>query len=260
MKIASNFTRILSNENVSPNSKGLRALGWPVKGVGAVPQFFALVLPQHLWLMRSAWTFLRTVFYSRTQKDTSVENCCCCHSAFTARPPQASVLPSWGPFLALQNSSYFGRVHLGLPSFNFLRSDFFLFVRAALVIIKPNCSQNVAPKMGPPQSPNFGTCGGHFCGRSETRFNGIGGPKLGPPKTQIETQNWCQFLSPSFDTICLPRDAISKYINPACQVVISPQNQDQLRLIQHWWWKFQMLNGYPYNCILNYMAYRCDVR
>ena len=29
MKIASNFTRILSNENVSPNSKGLRALGWP---------------------------------------------------------------------------------------------------------------------------------------------------------------------------------------------------------------------------------------
>ena len=48
MKIASNFTRILSNENVSPNSKGLRALGWPVKGVGAVPQFFALVLLQHL--------------------------------------------------------------------------------------------------------------------------------------------------------------------------------------------------------------------
>ena len=45
MKIASNFTRILSNENVSPNSKGLRALGWPVKGVGAVPQFFALVSP-----------------------------------------------------------------------------------------------------------------------------------------------------------------------------------------------------------------------
>ena len=31
---------------------------------------------------------------------------------------------------------------------------------------------------------------------------------MGPPKTQIETQNWCQFLSPS----CLPRDAISKYI------------------------------------------------
>ena len=38
-------------------------------------------------------------------------------------------------------------------------------------------------------SPIFGTYGGHFCGRSETRFNGIGGPKLGPPKTQIETQN-----------------------------------------------------------------------
>ena len=71
----------------------------------------------------------------------------------------------------------------------------------------------MAPKMGPPHSPSFGTYGGHFCGRSETRFNGIGGPKLGPPKTQIETQNWCQFLSPSFDTICLPRDAISKYIN-----------------------------------------------
>ena len=26
----------------------LRALGWPVKGVGAVPQFFALVLPQNI--------------------------------------------------------------------------------------------------------------------------------------------------------------------------------------------------------------------
>ena len=24
--------------------------------------------------------------------------------------------------------------------------------------------------------------------------------------------------------------------------LISPQNQDQLRLIQHWWWKFQMLS------------------
>ena len=22
--------------------------------------------------------------------------------------------------------------------------------------------------------------------------------------------------------------------------LISPQNQDQLRLIQHWWWKFQL--------------------
>ena len=48
--------------------------------------------------------------------------------------------------------------------------------------------------MGPPHSPIFGTYGGHFCGRSETSFNGIGGPKLGPPKIQIETQNWCQFL------------------------------------------------------------------
>ena len=120
------------------------------------------------------------------------------------------------PISGLQKSSYFGRVHLGLPSFNFLGSHFFFFVRAALVIIKPNCSQNVAPKMGPPGSPIFGTYEGHFCGRSETSFNGIGGPKLGPPKT--ETQNWCQFLSPSFDTICLPRDALSKYINPACQV------------------------------------------
>ena len=42
--------------------------------------------------------------------------------------------------------------------------------------------------------------------------------------------------------------------------LISPQNQDRLRLIQHWWWKFRMLNWYPYNYILNYMAYRCDVR
>ena len=44
MKIASNFTRILSNENVSPNSKGLRALG----GRGRRTTIFALVLPQHL--------------------------------------------------------------------------------------------------------------------------------------------------------------------------------------------------------------------
>ena len=44
------------------------------------------------------------------------------------------------------------------------------------------------------------------------------------------------------------------------QLLISPQNQDRLRLIQHWWWKFQTLICNPYNYILNYMAYRCDVR
>ena len=149
----------------------------------------------------------------QAHKSVPASGTCSCATSAQERPPQASVPLSWGPFLALQNSSYFGRIHLGLPSFNFLGSDFFLFVRAALVIMKPNCSQNLAPKMGPPRSPIFGTYGGHFCGRSETKFNGIGGPKLGSPKTQIKTQNWCQFLSPSFGTICLPRDAISKDIN-----------------------------------------------
>ena len=85
----------------------------------------------------------------------------------------------------------------GLLSFNFLESHFFLFVRAALVIIKPNCSQNVAPKMGPPHSPIFGTYGGHFCGRSETRFNRIGGPKLGPPKST----NWDPKVVPIFESL-----------------------------------------------------------
>ena len=33
-------------ERIGVDFKGLRALGWPVKGVGAVPQFFALVLPK----------------------------------------------------------------------------------------------------------------------------------------------------------------------------------------------------------------------
>ena len=42
-------------------------------------------------------------------------------------------------------------------------------------------------------------------------------------------------------------------------IFISPQNQDRLRLIQHWWWKFQMLNIHPYNKIFNYMANRCDI-
>ena len=38
------------------------------------------------------------------------------------------------------------------------------------------------------------------------------GAKIKSPKTQIETQNWCQFLSSSFHTICL---RISKYkLNP----------------------------------------------
>ena len=123
------------------------------------------------------------------------------------RPPQVSVALFNGPFLALQNSSYFGRVHLGLPSFNFLGSDFFLVLRAALVIMIQIVHKIWHQKWGH-TDPIFGTYGGCFCGRSETRFNGIGGPKLGPPKTQIETQNWCQFLSPSFGTICLPRDAI----------------------------------------------------
>ena len=35
-------------ERIGVDFKGLRALGWPVKGIGAVPQFFALVLPQNL--------------------------------------------------------------------------------------------------------------------------------------------------------------------------------------------------------------------
>ena len=35
-------------ERIGVDFKGLRALGWPVKGVGAVPQFFVLVLPQNL--------------------------------------------------------------------------------------------------------------------------------------------------------------------------------------------------------------------
>ena len=39
--MAPNFTRILSNENVSPNSKGLRALVWPVKDVGRTTIFCA---------------------------------------------------------------------------------------------------------------------------------------------------------------------------------------------------------------------------
>ena len=34
--------------------------------------------------------------------------------------------------------------------------------------------------------------------------------------------------------------------------LISPQNQDRLRLIQHWWWKFQMLICNPYNYIKLY--------
>ena len=33
---------------------------------------------------------------------------------------------------------------------------------------------------------------------------------------------------------------------------ISPQNQDRLRLSQHWWWKFRMLICNPYNYIKLY--------
>ena len=67
---------------------------------------------------------------------------------------------------------------------------------------------------------------------------------------------WSSWAS---DRLMLPASWIPKIFEEILSI-ISPQNQDQLRLIQHWWWKFQMLNGYPYNCILNYMAYRCDVR
>ena len=35
-------------ERIGVDFKGLRALGWPVKGVGAVPQFFALFSPKSL--------------------------------------------------------------------------------------------------------------------------------------------------------------------------------------------------------------------
>ena len=37
------------------------------------------------------------------------------------------------------------------------------------------------------------------------------------------------------------------------QSIISPQNQDRLRLSQHWWWKFQMLICNPYNYIELYI-------
>ena len=46
----------------------------------------------------------------------------------------------------------------------------------------------------------------------------LGGQNWVPQKHKLRPKIGCQFLSPSFDTICSPRDAMSKYTNPACQV------------------------------------------
>ena len=45
-------------------------------------------------------------------------------------------------------------------------------------------------------SPIFGTYGGHFCGRSETGFNGIGGPKLRFPKHKLRPKIGANFGVP----------------------------------------------------------------
>ena len=101
----------------------------------------------------------------------------------------------------------------GLRQFQFFWNPFLAFRLRRACHNQAKLFTKCGTKNGPATQPIFGTHRGHFCGRSETRFNGIGGPKLGSPKTQIETQKWCQFLTPSLDKICLPRDAISKYIN-----------------------------------------------
>ena len=112
-----------------------------------------------------------------------------------------------------------GESHLALDGF-------FFFVRAALVRIKPNGSQNVT-KMGPPHSPIFGPMGAISVAVLKQASMELGA-KIGSPKNQIETQNWCQFLSPSFDTICLPRDAISKYITNGRFIMDNPTKMDDL--------------------------------
>ena len=111
-------------------------------------------------------------------------------------------LKNWHQFLGL-NLCFWGTQFFGFP-----------------IVIEP-CF-GTATEMAPIGSKNGALWRAHFWNlwgpflwpfRNKVQWN-WGAKKLGRPKTQIETQNWCQFLSPSFDTICLPR--VSKYINPAC--------------------------------------------
>ena len=73
--------------------------------------------------------------------------------------------------------------------------------------------------MGPPHSPIFGTYGGHFCGRSETRFNRIGGPKL-CQKHKLRPKSganfWAPLWTPFAYRVMLFQNTL--IINPACQV------------------------------------------
>ena len=100
VKVVAAFLTSGFEERIGVDFKGLGASGWPVKGIGAVPQFFALLLPK--------------IF------DLCGRYGIPAHNFLQLRP-----------IVSLQNSSYFGRVHLDLLSFNFLESHFFLFVRVA---------------------------------------------------------------------------------------------------------------------------------
>ena len=48
LRVVAAFLTSGFEERIGVDFKGLRALGWPVKGIGAVPEFFALVLPQNI--------------------------------------------------------------------------------------------------------------------------------------------------------------------------------------------------------------------
>ena len=103
-------------------------------------------------------------------------------------------------------------------SFNFLGSDFFLFVRAALVIMKPNCSQNLAPKMGPPHSPLFGTYGAISAAVPKQGSMELGGQNWVPQKHKLRPKIGANFsaplLAPFAYRVMLFQNTL---INPACQ-------------------------------------------
>ena len=56
---------------------------------------------------------------------------------------------------------------------------------------------------------------------------------------QLDISNFSRNSIKQFAVMFRPFPEMATSLAELLSTIISPQNQDQLRLIQHWWWKFQ---------------------
>ena len=86
------------------------------------------------------------------------------------------------PISSLQTRSYFGRVHLGLPSFNFLLSDFLSFRSRRACHNEAKLFTKSGTKNGPATQPHFWNLWGPFLWPFRNKVQWNWGAEIGPPK------------------------------------------------------------------------------